>query len=269
MIEDKRVVVVLPAYNAAKTLKQTVAEVPFDIVDDLILVDDHSKDDTITVAKELGIKHVLRHNRNMGYGANQKTCYMKALSLNADIVVMLHPDYQYTPKLIRAMCYILADTDYDVVLGSRILGLGALKGGMPLHKYIANRILTFLENILIGQKLSEFHTGYRAFSRKFLETIDFINNSDDFIFDNEVLVQGHYHGFQICEVTCPTSYHDDASSINLLRSAKYGLLCCLTGLKYRLHRLGIRRFALFLPNDQSMSTLIGQHLQKHAQHIEA
>ncbi|NOR74228.1 MAG: glycosyltransferase, partial [Draconibacterium sp.] len=219
MIKDKKVVVVLPAYNAAKTLEITYNEIDFNIVDDVILVDDLSKDDTVEVGKKLGIKHIVVHKKNTGYGGNQKSCYNKALQIGADIVIMLHPDYQYTPKLIPAMANLLASDLYHVVLGSRILGKGALKGGMPLIKYIANRGLTFIQNILMGAKLSEYHTGYRAFTREILETIAFEKNSDNFVFDNQMLAQIWYGGYEIAEITCPTKYFDDASSISIKNSS--------------------------------------------------
>lgn len=222
MIFGKKIVVVLPAYNAAKTLEQTYREIPFDIVDDVILVDDFSKDDTSQVAKNLGIKHIERHNENLGYGGNQKTCYNKALEIGADIIIMLHPDYQYTPKLIHSMAYLIANEVYPVVFGSRILGKGALRGGMPLYKYIANRFLTLFENLLMGQKLSEFHTGFRAYSSEVLRNINFDINSNDFIFDNQVISQIFMKGYEIAEITCPTKYFKEASSINFIRSAKYG-----------------------------------------------
>jgi glycosyltransferase involved in cell wall biosynthesis len=223
MLNGKKIVVVLPAYNAEKTLRKTYDEIPMDMVDEVVLVDDHSSDRTVDVAKEIGIRHVIRHEKNRGYGGNQKTCYDKALSLGADIVIMLHPDYQYTPKLIPSMAYIIANDLYECVLGSRILGRGALKGGMPLYKYVFNRFLTFSENILIRQKLSEYHTGYRAFSKKILEKINYYANSDDFVFDNQMLSQIVYAGFEIAEVTCPTKYFPEASSINFRRSMKYGM----------------------------------------------
>jgi glycosyltransferase involved in cell wall biosynthesis len=223
MLKRKKIVVVLPAYNAELTLKRTYDEIPFDIVDEVVLVDDCSSDRTVEVAKQIGIRHVIRHERNRGYGGNQKTCYDKALSLNADIIIMLHPDYQYTPLLIPSMANIIANNLYEVVLGSRILGKGALKGGMPLYKYVFNRFLTFFENLLLNQKLSEYHTGYRAFSRNVLETINYHANSDDFVFDNQMLSQIIYAGFEIAEVTCPTKYFKEASSINFRRSIKYGL----------------------------------------------
>lgn len=222
MLKNKKIVVVLPAYNAAKTLEMTYKEIPFDIVDDVVLVDDASNDNTIETAKRLGIQHIIKHEHNKGYGGNQKSCYRKALELNADIVIMLHPDYQYTPKLIPSMSHIIANEVYDVVLGSRILGKGARNGGMPLYKYIANRFLTLFQNIMIGQKLSEYHTGYRAFSARSIKAINYEANSDDFVFDNQMLSQIFYAGFEIAEITCPTKYFAEASSINLTRSTKYG-----------------------------------------------
>lgn len=215
--------VVLPAYNAELTLERTHQEIPFDIVDELILVDDHSPDNTYEIATKLGIKHVIRHEENKGYGGNQKTCYNKALEIGADIVIMLHPDYQYTPKLIQSMAYLIANEVYPVVLGSRILGKGALKGGMPKYKYISNRFLTLAQNLLISQKLSEYHSGYRAFSADVLKSINYMANSDDFIFDNQMLSQIFYQGYDIAEITCPTLYFEEASSINFSRSLKYGL----------------------------------------------
>jgi len=218
MINNKKITVVLPAYNAGQTLKMTYNEIPFDIVDEVILVDDLSSDNTLQEARELGIKHIVKHTVNKGYGGNQKSCYNKALELNSDIVVMLHPDYQYTPKLIHSLCYLIANDVYDVVLGSRILGKGALKGGMPIYKYLANRFLTFIQNVLMNQKLSEYHTGYRAFSKRVLHTINYNINSDDFVFDNQMLAQIFYAGFEIAEITCPTKYFEEASSINISRS---------------------------------------------------
>ena len=223
MLHFKKIIVVLPAYNAEKTLKQTFNEIPFDIVDDVILVDDSSTDKTVELARKLNIQHVIQHDKNRGYGGNQKTCYNKVLELNADIVVMLHPDYQYTPKLITAMCSIIANEVYPVVFGSRILGKGALKGGMPLYKYIANRILTLVQNILINQKLSEYHTGFRAYSKDVLEKVNYNNFSEDFIFDNQMAVEIFKKGFEIGEISCPTKYFPEASSINFKRSVKYGL----------------------------------------------
>lgn len=232
MINNKKIVVVLPAYNAGKTLSDTYQEIPFDIVDDVILVDDNSSDNTQDIAKELGINHIILHKKNLGYGGNQKSCYNKALEIGGDIVIMLHPDYQYTPKLIHSMSYLIANEVYPVVIGSRILGKGALKGGMPLYKYVANRFLTLFQNILMNQKLSEYHTGYRAYSRAVLEQIDFNKNSNDFIFDNQFIAQIFYKGYEIAEITCPTKYFEDASSINFSRSLQYGLGVLMTSLKY-------------------------------------
>ncbi|MBD8346387.1 MULTISPECIES: glycosyltransferase family 2 protein [unclassified Dysgonomonas] len=236
MISDKKVVVVLPAYNAAKTLPQTYSEIPFNIVDEVILVDDNSTDDTVAVAKSIGVAHVVKHDKNKGYGGNQKTCYNKALELGADIVVMLHPDYQYTPKLIESMCYLIANDVYPVVIGSRILGKGALRGGMPLYKYVANRFLTFFQNLLMSQKLSEYHTGYRTYSGEVLKSINYNINSDDFIFDNQFIAQIFNKGYEIAEITCPTKYFEEASSINFVRSSKYGLGVLKVSLLYFLHR---------------------------------
>jgi glycosyltransferase involved in cell wall biosynthesis len=247
MLLGKSVVVVLPAYNAVRTLAQTYREIPHDIVDEVILTDDRSSDDTLALAESLGITRVIRHDFNLGYGRNQKTCYDAALALGAEIVVMLHPDYQYTPKLVRAMVSVLAEEVYDVVLGSRILGNGALRGGMPRYKYVANRALTAFENLLIGQKLSEYHTGFRAYRRRVLESIPYQRNSDDFVFDNQLLVQAHAHGFRIAELTCPTQYFAGASSIGFRRSLRYGVLCCATAVQFRLHRLGMLRSPLFEP----------------------
>lgn len=241
MIGDKRVVVVLPAYNAAPTVARTVEEIPEGIVDDIILVDDASQDDTAGIARELGIRHVIRHEVNQGYGANQKTCYRKALELDADIVIMLHPDYQYTPLLIPAMANLVASDLFPVVLGSRILGGGAIRGGMPVYKYIANRFLTLFQNICTGAKLSEYHTGYRAFSARVLRSIDFDGNSDDFIFDNQMLAQILDRGYAVGEITCPTHYFDEASSINLRRSVVYGLGVIGISLSYLAGRTGLFR----------------------------
>jgi glycosyltransferase involved in cell wall biosynthesis len=245
MIHNKKVVIVLPAYNAALTLHKTYSEIPFDIVDEVVLVDDHSKDNTSELAKEIGIKHVIRHENNKGYGGNQKTCYKKALELGADIVIMLHPDYQYTPKLITAMASIIAQELYPVVIASRILGNGALKGGMPMYKYIANRFLTLSQNILLGQKLSEYHTGYRAFSKEVLENINLEANSDDFVFDNQMLSQIFMAGYEIAEVTCPTKYFEEASSINFSRSVTYGLGVLSVSVKHCLHKNGIMKSAIY------------------------
>ncbi len=245
MYNNKKVVVVLPAYNAEKTLEQTLREVPMDVVDELILVDDASKDNTFDKAKQLGVHHVIKHEQNKGYGGNQKTCYTKALEIGADIVVMLHPDYQYTPKLLTAMISIIGNEVYPVVFGSRILGGGALKGGMPKYKYVFNRFLTLTQNILIGEKLSEYHTGYRAFNREVLTSIKFMNNSDDFVFDNQMVSQIFYKGFQIGEVTCPTKYFEGASSINFSRSVTYGLGCLQVSLLHRLCKWGILKSDLY------------------------
>ncbi|WP_077919266.1 glycosyltransferase family 2 protein [Spirosoma sp. 209] len=242
MFNSKKVVVVMPAYRAALTLERTYREIPFDLVDDVILVDDASPDNTVEVARKLGIRHVIRHDRNKGYGGNQKTCYAQALELGADIVIMLHPDYQYTPLLLPAMITIIGNGLYPVVFGSRILGKGALKGGMPMYKYIANRFLTFTQNLLMNQKLSEYHTGYRAFSGEVLRSLDFTHNSDDFIFDNEMIAQIFYKGFDIGEVTCPTKYFKEASSINFRRSSIYGLGVLRTSLFYMLTKLGLMRW---------------------------
>ena len=239
MIKSKKVVVVMPAYNAYNTLEKTYNEVPFSIVDDVILVDDYGSDNTFELANKLGIKHVIRHEYNKGYGGNQKTCYNKALDLKADIIVMLHPDYQYTPKLIESMCSIIANELYPVVLGSRILGKGAIKGGMPIYKYVANRILTLFQNILMNQKLSEYHTGFRAFSADVLNGIKYNENSDDFIFDNQMLAQIMFKGYEIGEITCPTKYFEDASSINFKRSSIYGIGVIMTSVKYFLTKIGI------------------------------
>lgn len=245
MIDNKKIAVVLPAYNAETTLEKTYNEIPFDIVDDVILVDDCSKDNTVEEGKRLGIKHLITHDKNKGYGGNQKSCYNKALELNADIVVMLHPDYQYTPKLIHSLCYLIANDVYPVVLGSRILGKGALRGGMPFYKYVSNRLLTLSQNILMWQKLSEYHTGYRAFSREVLENINYNANSDDFVFDNQMLAQIFYAGYEIAEITCPTKYFEEASSINLQRSIKYGLGVLGTSFKYRFQKMGLTKSKIF------------------------
>lgn len=237
--------VVLPAYNASQTLEATVAEIPMDIVDEIVLVDDASKDNTAEVGSKLGIRHIIRHEKNRGYGGNQKTCYTKALELNADIIIMLHPDYQYTPKLIPAMAGMVASGLYDLVLGSRILGKGALKGGMPLYKYIANRFLTLVQNILISEKLSEYHTGYRAYSKQVLEKIDFKNNSEDFVFDNEFISQTVYAKFRVGEVSCPTKYFDEASSINFSRSVTYGLGVLRVSIQHFMARIGMYKSRLY------------------------
>jgi glycosyltransferase involved in cell wall biosynthesis len=244
MIANQKITVVLPAYNAAQTLKQTFDDIPHDIVDDIILTDDASHDATVEMAGRLGIP-TIRHSRNRGYGGNQKTCYTAALARGADIVVMLHPDYQYTPKLITAMASMIASGEFDVVLASRILGRGALAGGMPLYKYISNRFLTLFENIMIGQKLSEYHTGYRAWSRAVLERLPLLHNSDDFVFDNQMLVQSVYFGFRIGEVSCPTKYFPEASSINFKRSVVYGLGVLKSSVQFRLARMGLNNWLVF------------------------
>lgn len=245
MLNGKKIVVVLPAYKAAQTIEKTYNEIPFDIVDDVVLVDDNSPDDTVEVGKRLGIKHIIKHEVNKGYGGNQKSCYAKAIEVGADIVIMVHPDYQYTPKLIHAMSSVIAYDVYPVVLGSRILGKGALRGGMPMYKYIFNRMLTLFENIVIGQKLSEYHTGYRAFSAEVINAIDFTHNSDDFVFDNEMLSQVFMKGYEIAEVTCPTKYFEEASSINFSRSMKYGRGVLRVSLMHRLHKWGIIKSKLY------------------------
>ena len=252
MLLGKRITVVLPAYNAAATLRRTYAEIPLDIVDDVILIDDASHDETVAVARALGI-YTQRHPHNRGYGGNQKTCYRIALERGADIVVMLHPDYQYAPRLVTAMASMIVSSEYDAVLASRILGKGAVAGGMPLYKYVANRGLTLVQNWLMGQKLSEYHSGYRAWSRAVLETIPLGVCSDDFVFDNQMLAQALHAGVRIGEISCPTRYFDDASSINFRRSCVYGLGVLRTALAYRLHRLGLRDDALFSPASASQS----------------
>jgi len=239
MINQKKIVVVMPAFNAEQTLEKTYRELPHDVVDHVIVVDDCSSDDTSLVAQKLGLEHIIRHDKNMGYGANQKTCYNKALELGADVVIMVHPDYQYEPKLVTAMASMIAQGIFDCTLGSRILGTGALRGGMPIYKYIANRLLTAYQNILIPHKLSEYHTGYRAFSSKILEVLPLDQNSDDFIFDNQMLVQIIGKGFKIGEVTCPTRYMEDSSSINIYRSIKYGLCVITTTIEYKLGSMGL------------------------------
>lgn len=245
MLKGKKICVVLPAYNAEKTLKDTYKEIPFDIVDDVILVDDHSTDETILTAKKLGIKHIISHDENKGYGGNQKSCYNHALALNADIIIMLHPDYQYTPKLIESMSYLIVNDLYPVVLGSRILGKGAKKGGMPRYKYFFNRCLTAFQNFVMNQKLAEYHTGYRAFSREVLENINYMANSDDFVFDNQMIAQIFYAGYEIAEITCPTKYFKEASSINFRRSLKYGFGVINTSIGYRLQKWGWGKREIF------------------------
>lgn len=245
MVNGKKVVVVLPAYNAELTLEKTYQEIPMDIVDEIVLCDDASKDNTSILARRLGIPHVIVHEQNKGYGGNQKSLYRKALEIQADIIIMLHPDYQYTPKLIPAMASIIGSGLYPVVLGSRILGKGALSGGMPRYKFIANRFLTFVQNLMVNYKLSEYHTGYRAFDRKVLEAIHFEANSDDFVFDNEMLSQIIYAGFHIAEVTCPTKYFKEASSINFRRSLTYGIGVMRVSTMHLLQRIGLAKFDLY------------------------
>jgi glycosyltransferase involved in cell wall biosynthesis len=239
MYQGRKVIIVLPAYRAALTLKQTYEEIPFDVVDDVVLVDDRSPDNTVEVARQLGIRHIVEHQVNRGYGGNQKSCYDKALELGGDIIVMLHPDYQYTPKLLMSMIALLGNEVYPVVFGSRILGKGALKGGMPMYKYIANRILTLSQNLLMGQKLSEYHTGYRAYTAEVLRSVDYERLSDDFVFDNQIVAQIFWKGFDIAEITCPTKYFDEASSINFSRSMTYGFGVLGVSLRYFLARLGL------------------------------
>jgi len=252
MLHGKKVVVVMPAYHAEKTLVMTYNDIPFDVVDDVVLVDDCSSDDTVAVGKKLGIKNIVVHEKNKGYGGNQKTCYAQALKLGADIVVMVHPDYQYAPKLITAMASMIASEEYDCVLASRVLGTGALKGGMPFYKYISNRFLTLAENLLLGEKISEYHTGYRAFSKKVLETLPLNENSDDFVFDNQMLAQTAWFGFKIGEISCPTKYFEDASSINFKRSVIYGFGVLGTAMKFKLQKLGLKRYPIFNSNGSKL-----------------
>jgi glycosyltransferase involved in cell wall biosynthesis len=244
MIARQKICVVLPAYNAARTLEATYNEIPREVVDDIILVDDASADDTLALAQRLGI-FTVAHDRNKGYGGNQKTCYRLALERGADIVIMLHPDYQYSPKLVLPMASMLASGFFDVVLGSRILGVGALAGGMPRYKYVANRMLTFVQNLLLGHKLSEYHTGYRGFTRPVIEALPLARNSDDFIFDNQMLAQVIYKGFRVGEISCPTKYFPEASSINFRRSVIYGLGVVRTSMSFRLARMGFARGSVF------------------------
>ncbi|MDI9337131.1 MAG: glycosyltransferase family 2 protein [Alphaproteobacteria bacterium] len=244
MVDGKKIIVVMPAYNAVKTLEKTYSEIPFNLVDDVILTDDNSQDNTIELAHKLGIKHILKHDNNSGYGANQKTCYTKALFLNADIIIMLHPDYQYTPTLIPSMVYMITSGNYDVVLASRILGKGALKGGMPLLKYIVNRVLTLIQNIIMSQKLSEYHTGYRAFTADSLRNISYHLNSDNFIFDNQILAQLMFKKYKIGELSCPTKYFKDASSIGFWRGVVYAWGVLKVSILYRLHLCGIIRYKI-------------------------
>jgi glycosyltransferase involved in cell wall biosynthesis len=251
LIQGKRVAVVLPAYNAAATLERTLKEIPRDLVDEIVLVDDASRDDTVEVARRLGLRTFV-HEVNRGYGGNQKTCYREALKLDVDIFIMVHPDYQYTPRLIPAMAGMIISGEYDVVLGSRILGGTALKGGMPLYKYVANRILTVVENLLTLAKLSEYHSGYRAFSREVLEELPLLENSDDYLFDNQILLQALFFGFRIGELSCPTRYFSEASSINFPRSVRYGCGVLKTALQYRLQKLGWARFSIFERNGRKI-----------------
>ncbi|MFH1457879.1 MAG: glycosyltransferase family 2 protein [Candidatus Omnitrophota bacterium] len=251
MLEGKKVVVVMPAYNAEKTLEQTFREIPRDIVDDILVVDDNSKDKTLAVTRRLNLE-VFVHDKNKGYGANQKTCYTEALKKKADIVIMLHPDYQYPPKLITAMAGLICSGMFDIVLGSRILGGMALKGGMPLYKYIANRILTLLENILLGQKLSEYHTGYRAFSKEVLMNLALLENSDDFVFDNQVIVQAVYAGYRIGEITAPSRYTQESSSISFKRSVVYGFGVLWTAVKFILQKMSVAKFSIFDRNGKKI-----------------
>jgi glycosyltransferase involved in cell wall biosynthesis len=252
MLNNRKIVVVMPAFNAGKTLVQTVAEIPREIVDEIILVDDASADETVEVANQLGLK-VFRHQQNFGYGRNQKTCYREALRLGADIVVMVHPDYQYSPRLIAPMAGMIAFGEYDAVMGSRILGKGALEGGMPVYKYVANRFLTLAQNLLMNYKLSEYHTGFRAFSREILENLPLEENSDDFVFDNEMIAQAVFFGYRIGELSCPTRYAaDESSSINFPRSVRYGLGVLVTSFKFRFHRLGLIRTRIFRQRGQKL-----------------
>ena len=268
MINGKKIVVVLPAYNAALTLKQTFDEIPFDIVDEVVLVDDKSRDDTIGVATELGIKHIIQHQENRGYGGNQKSCYNKALELGADIVVMLHPDYQYSPKLVPAMAAMIASGHYDAIFASRILGRGAIDGGMPRYKYVFNRLLTLFQNIVMGQKLSEYHTGYRAWDRSVLEKLPLRACSDDFVFDNQMIAQAVWFGFRLGEISCPTKYFPEASSINFRRSCIYGLGVLRTSIEYRLCRWGLKRSRLFAAAPEArLAAVVPVH--EAAQAIEA
>ncbi len=244
MLNGKKVVVVMPAYNASRTLRQTYDEVPFEIVDEVLLVDDASSDETVALARELGLTTFL-HERNLGYGKNQKTCYREALKRDADIVIMLHPDYQYSPRLLTSLAGMIASGHYDIALGSRILGVGALQGGMPRYKYVSNRFLTAVQNLLLGYKLSEYHTGFRAFSRRVLKSLPLEADTDDFLFDNEVLAQAIYFKFNIGEISCPTKYFPEASSISFKRSVRYGLGVLWTSLKFRMQKMGLAKFRVF------------------------
>lgn len=244
MLYGKRIAVVLPAYNAARTLERTVEELPREIVDTVLLIDDNSRDETVQFAQRLGLQ-VFVHEKNFGYGRNQKTCYAEALRSDADVIVMLHPDYQYEPRLVLPMAGLIATGVYDVVIGSRIIGGKARSGGMPLYKYVANRVLTLLQNFLVGAKLSEYHTGYRAFSRNVLLSLPLLMNSDDFAFDNEILVQAIYFGYRIGEISCPTRYFPEASSINFRRSVKYGFAVLWTSIRFRLQKWHVAKFRIF------------------------
>jgi glycosyltransferase involved in cell wall biosynthesis len=263
LLAEKKVVVVMPAYNAARTLEATFRDIPFDIVDEVLLVDDASHDETLEVARRLGIRCFL-HERNMGYGRNQKTCYTEALKLGADIVVMVHPDYQYSPKIIPALAGLVASGEYDAAIGSRILGGKARQGGMPPYKYVANRFLTLVQNLLLGAKLSEYHTGFRAFSKELLESLPLWENSDDFIFDNEMLTQAIYFGFRVGEASCPTRYFPEASSINFPRSVKYGLGVLLTSVKFFLQKRGWWHHRIFSPNGRGLLDWAYYTEHKHA-----
>ncbi len=256
MLNGKKIIVVLPAYNAAKTLERTVSELDRQVVDEILLVDDYSRDHTVNLARAMGIRSFL-HDRNYGYGRNQKTCYAEALKSEADVIVMLHPDYQYSPRLVPAMAAMIVSEEYDVVMGSRILGGKARKSGMPLYKYISNRVLTFVENLLLGSKLSEFHTGYRAFSKRVLESLPIDNNSDDFMFDNEMLAQAIFFDFNVGEISCPTRYFQEASSINFRRSVIYGFGVLWTAIRFKLQKLGVGKFRIF--DDSSFKPLNGYY----------
>ncbi len=260
MLNGKKIIVVMPAYNAAQTLSKTVREIPRDIVDEILLVDDASADDTVELANLLGLT-VFQHERNFGYGRNQKTCYREALNHNADIVVMVHPDYQYSPNLIVPMAGMIAYGEYDVVMGSRILGKGAIEGGMPVYKYIANRFLTLFQNILIGQKLSEYHTGFRAFKREVIENLPLRENSDDFVFDNQMIAQAVYFGYRVGEISCPTRYFEEASSINFRRSVAYGLGVLTTSVRFRLDRLKLVKSRIFRERGQKLLPTYYQQIE--------
>jgi glycosyltransferase involved in cell wall biosynthesis len=261
VLDGKKIVVVMPAYNAARTLRRTYEELPFDIVDEVLLVDDSSSDETVSLARELNVT-TFQHKKNLGYGRNQKTCYREALKRGADIVIMLHPDYQYSPKLVTSIAGMIASGHYDVALGSRILGVGALKGGMPRYKYISNRFLTAVQNLLLGYKLSEYHTGFRAFARPVIESLPLEENSDDFLFDNEMLAQAIYFGYQVGEISCPTKYFPEASSISFRRSMKYGLGVLWTSLKFRMQKIGLARFRIFNAERTRLLPIYYQELVK-------